>query len=291
MTQAQAERYPRNMDGGDCHRTRSLRRSDIVIEIRTDRQLDHGKSNVRKSTERALEALARSFSAADIMTPEAALARADSVAEATLLLGDYDLVPFPKNGSVTGYFTHGVTDPCDLRPAIVISDSTTVLDLPEFFLAQPSLLVLRGQRIVGLVHFSDLNNPIVKLPLYVMFEAVESELVPELNRRATQADLEAVLRPERLRAIRARLAEARQHRADMGLAQGLLFSELLSLGMRVGILTITAADRDLLIGTRNRIAHADTPLVRNVEDVSALARAKEAFEDLGSMLEALPSAG
>lgn len=246
---------------------------------------------MRRSTERALEALARSFSAADIMTPEAALARADDVAEATSLLGDYDLVPFPKNGLVTGYFTQGVTDPCELRPTVVISDSTTVLDLPELFLTQPSLLVLRGQRIVGLVHFSDLNNPIVKLPLYVMFEAVESELIPELNRRATQAALETVLRPERLRAIRARLAEARRHRADMGLAQGLFFSELLSLGMHLGILTITPADRDLLVSTRNRIAHADTALVRTVEDVSALARAKEAFEDLGRMLEALPNAG
>jgi hypothetical protein len=224
------------------------------------------------------------------MTPEAALVRADSQKEAEAFFDEFDVVPYPGNGPIAGFFRRGDGGLTRLNSEIVISDSTAILELPQLFLRQPSLLVLRGQRIVGLVHFSDLNNPIVKLPLYVMFEAVESELIPALNRRASEADLKAVLGSQRLRKIRKSLLVLRSHRAEYGLAQGLYFSELLALAAQVGVVVMTKEELSLLTDVRNRIAHADTPLVRDLEDARSLLKAKEAFGDLERLLAVLPSA-
>jgi hypothetical protein len=245
---------------------------------------------MRKSTELALEALARSFSVADLMVPVDQLERAHSLEEARTLFQFYDFVPYPTVGPVEGWFRKDTQERETLNAGILLSDSTGLLELPRFLARRPAYMVLRRNVVGGLVHYSDLNNPLLKLPLYVLFEAVESELLPVLNRVVDAADLRAVLSRERLKYVLQRRAKLQAERAELGWAQGLYFGELLALARRCGVIDIPEAEALSLSDLRNRVAHADRLLIEANTDIEHLDTLHGAFERLSVLLDVLPSA-
>jgi hypothetical protein len=245
---------------------------------------------MRKSTELALEALARSFSVADLMVSVDELTRAESLEEARESFRNYDFVPYPAAGPIEGWFRKDTEKREALHAGILLSDSTGLIELPRFLARRPAYMVLRGNVVGGLVHYSDLNNPLLKLPLYVLFEAVESELLPVLNKVLEEADLRAVLSRERLKYVLQRRAKLQAERADLGWAQGLYFAELLALGRRRGVIDVSEEEVVSLSDLRNRVAHADRLLIEATADIQYLNALHIAFERLSGLLDTLPSA-
>lgn len=245
---------------------------------------------MRRITELALEALARSFSVADVMVSVEHLARADSLAEARPLFGSYDFVPYPSSGRIEGWFRKDLEDGEPLSAGVLLSDSTSLIELPRFLAHKPAYLVLRGNVVGGLVHFSDLNNPLMKLPLYVLFEAVESELLPSLNKVLEEADLKAVLNRNRFGEVLKRRTRLQAERSELGWAQGLHFGELLALAKRCSIIDLPDNEVLSLNELRNKVAHADRLLIEANADVQYLDNVRGAFERLNELLDKLPSA-
>jgi hypothetical protein len=245
---------------------------------------------MRKTTELALEALARNFSVADLMVPAEQLVRADALNEARGLFEAYDFVPYPSTGPIQGWFRKDHDDSEPLHPGVLLSDSASLIDLPRYLSAKPAYLVLCGDLVGGLIHFSDLNNPLMKLPLYVLFEAVESEILPVLNSVVVEEDLKTVLRRERYGEVLRRRGKLQAARAELGWAQGLHFSELLALANYCNLLALPEVELQTLSRLRNKVVHADRLLIEANADIQDLNAVRRAFDCLTELLEKLPSA-
>ena len=139
-----------------------------------------------------LTRLAREFVVRDIMIPAKDLVCATCIPQAVELLNrylDFDMIPLVVQDSITAYLERSGSDPRPLRISDLVSDATSILDIVDILTDRPRMFVLVHNRISGYVHFSDLNRPIVKLPFFVLLEAVErrffgmlsEKITPELN--------------------------------------------------------------------------------------------------------------
>lgn len=146
--------------------------------------------------EATLAQLARTFTVRDIMVAVDGMTRANTPEEAGRLLAehpDYDHIPLPAHGEVGGYVRRGDLRFQPVRPVDLISDGTSLLDVPDLMVRRDFVFVLSSNRIRGFLHFSDLNNELVKLPFFVLFETIERMLTPQLEDRLTDDALEQVL--------------------------------------------------------------------------------------------------
>ena len=76
------------------------------------------------------------ITAEDIMTEVKDLKRADHIDNAKLLFNEYDVVPYPKNGSIQGYF-HRAMDCCQkIERQQLISNKTDLLTASYSFEVQ-----------------------------------------------------------------------------------------------------------------------------------------------------------
>ena len=114
--------------------------------------------------ERALLKFNRILSAQDIMTPVQMLERADRLEDAIPLLEEYDVVPYPKTGRIKGFFRRKTDELIDLRMEFIISDGTSLLDMPGLLDKMPFYFIIAGNNVTGYVHYSDLNKPVMKIP-------------------------------------------------------------------------------------------------------------------------------
>lgn len=80
------------------------------------------------------------FSVQDIMTPAKMLERAASIEEASPLFSKYDIVPYPKIGKIEGFFQRDLDKLSNLKPDCLISDTTSLLNMPQLLKAMPSVL-------------------------------------------------------------------------------------------------------------------------------------------------------
>src|SRR2546422_8961439 len=120
--------------------------------------------------QRTLSDLARTFTVRQIMVPERKLVRGHDETDAVRLLEqypDFDVIPIPKSGEITGFQERGASAPHELTREDVVSDGTSVFDLVDVIAKRRHVFVLTGQSIGGYVHFSDLNN-LVKIPFFAL---------------------------------------------------------------------------------------------------------------------------
>lgn len=125
--------------------------------------------------------IARAMTVDFLMTTAPMLARASSAEEALALHREFDVVPHPKNGKISGYFLKGAPAIHQLSTNVIISGDTAILDLPGLFARQPFFFVLRGSRIEGYIHYSDLNKPPARVPFFALLELAERVLADLLN--------------------------------------------------------------------------------------------------------------
>jgi hypothetical protein len=72
----------------------------------------------------------------------------------------------------------------------LLSDGTGLLDLLDLLASRDFFFALSANRICGFIHFSDLNNVLVKLPLFVLLAAVERRLWRRVREGLAQKELE-----------------------------------------------------------------------------------------------------
>lgn len=110
-----------------------------------------------------------------------ALTRASSRGTAQELLTqhpEFDIILLPATGIVTAYVRRDKPEVLTIGSADLMSDGTSLLELPQLLTKRDCFFVLSSNTIAGFVHFSDLNKSLMKIPFFVLFEAVERYLWP-----------------------------------------------------------------------------------------------------------------
>lgn len=231
------------------------------------------------STERILTQLASTFTVREIMTETDKLLRAQSVTEAKEQLSqhpEYDMIPVPATGPVAAYLRR---DDHTLKPISsqdLVSDGTSLLSVPFLMSKKDFFFVLSSNTIAGFVHFSDLNRSLMKLPYYVLLEAVEKHLWPLVSAKLGNSELPSgVIDPKRWGDLKERKARAEKDDVDIGWIGLLYFDEILRFASHFGVIALSNKDRETLVNIRNRVAHTDRLLVDSHKDVGLLVKTRE----------------
>lgn len=231
---------------------------------------------MQRDIEQTLAQLAETFTVRDIMVAQADLKRANDLDEAVRLLDeypDYDHIPLPATGAIGAYVARTDRKFHAINNRDLISDGTSLLDLPELLSERAFFFVLASNQIQGFVHFSDLNNGLVKLPLFALFEAVERQLASRLAKANPSGDaLAQLLGDKRMDDIKKKRAKASQRRANRTDLDYLSFTEVLALSQRFDLTHLKPDDSQALGDIRNRVAHGN-PLIEDHGDVRRLVKA------------------
>jgi hypothetical protein len=221
------------------------------------------------------------------MVPTEQLIRADTVQQARAVFNrdedEYDVVPWPAKGAIRGYWERDSPLRRMLTSDAVLSDGTSLARLPGLLTERDHYFVLCDSDIGGFVHFSDLNNPLMKLPLFVLFEETERGLLKALS-GITESDIRSTLGDWQAKRVARARAKAAKQRVDLGWTTTLSFSALLKVAGKAMIVCLPKEQVIELVDVRNRVAHAEVPLVRSKRDVELLVRAFEAFRSLNDSL-------
>jgi hypothetical protein len=238
------------------------------------------------NVEDTLAQLGAAFAVRDIMVRYEDLQLVDDESEARRFFEeqeDYDYTASPKTGRITTYYKRDELKGQPLRQEDLLSDGTGLLDLLDLLTVRDFFFVLSANRICGFVHFSDLNDELVKLPLFVLLAAAERRLWHRVREGLTEAELEDALVPERLEQVLERFEEAKEQRADRDLEGLLFFGEILKLAKNRGLLPqVSSDDRGRLNDIRNRVAHHDRLLIEKHKDVRKLAKIRDLCRELMS---------
>jgi hypothetical protein len=158
----------------------------------------------------------------------------------------------------------------------LVSDATSILDIVDILADRPPVFVLVRNRIGGYVHFSHLNRPIVKLPFFVLLEAVERHFFDMLSGVITLQLIETVLGQQRRANLETRMRGQQASGSNLNWAALLSFKELLLCARELGALTYEVRDLDRLAKVRNLVCHGanEDLLVEQHSDVRRLVHAK-----------------
>jgi hypothetical protein len=229
--------------------------------------------------------VASAITVADVMTPAADLQRAATGTDARPWFSKFDVVPYPVSGEIRGYFQKGSRAYRALTQSDLVSDSTSLLNLPQLLSRRKFFFVLSQDVITGYVHYSDLNRTVAKLPFFALFEDLETQLWDRINSATTPHDIEAVFAPNRAKGL---LREQRiRERADTDIGwTGLLsFADILALAKHHGLIALTATEQRILVSKRNAVAHPDHPLVAHYLEVKQLLNVRDLCARLVSALQ------
>jgi hypothetical protein len=235
-------------------------------------------SKLETRVERTLAQLSTTFTVCDIMVDLPHLVRAKDYEEARQFLSNcprIDVIPIPAIGPVRGYLHRVGSRKERIRPIDLISDGTSIIDLPDLLSERDFFFVLSLNDICGFVHFSDLNKGLVKLPFFVLFEAVERHLWTAVTTKLTEGDLEKVLDKKRVKILKQRMNRAKKRNVDLGWAGLLSFDEILRFSVHYGVIKLPNSELKVLTNIRNKIVHSDRLLVDEHKDVQKLVQSRE----------------
>ena len=182
----------------------------------------------------------------------------------------FEIVPRVESGAICGFWdaeTGEAHQPVELRH--VVASDLNLFGLIAVLRERRFTFVLVGDRVAGYIHYSDLNHSVVKVPLYILFEAVERRAL-RWTRGADIAAIEAALGAPEASRVAKQLHRRRADAADLSPAGQLGFGDLLRLAGHCGWPAVAGLPLPRLVGHRNRVAHAGENLVRRHEQVWAL---------------------
>jgi hypothetical protein len=238
------------------------------------------RSEVIDMHQKILDRMDAICSVRDIMTPVKQLRRADTLGDAKPLFEEFDVVPCPRSGEITGFFQRGFDEMQPIEPEHLISESAPLVSLPALLETRRFFFILAGTKIIGYVHYSDLNKPITKIPFYALYQAIERGLWDDANHRITEAMLERIFSPQEVKEFLKKRADHLQENSDLDWTGVFHFHQIIKISRLLGLTHITDADIARLKEIRNRVAHSDRNLVEEFEDVEKLAKAKSLFDEM-----------
>lgn len=214
--------------------------------------------------------LSRAFSVQDIMTHVKDLKRASSYSGATRLFRQYDIVPFPARGLVEGFYESNFVEKQPIEREKILSDGTSLFDLPGLFLKSDFYFVISAAEVAGYVHYSDLNKPVVKIPLFAMYQAYERMLWDKISHRVTEDVVKMLFQDKAESLIRAK-RNAERGNIDLYWVGVFTFPYIAKIGRHFGVSHLEDEQIKHLKDLRNSVAHSDHNLVRDKQDVKRLA--------------------
>jgi hypothetical protein len=226
--------------------------------------------------EQTLRRLGVSFTVRDIMVPKERLVCASAEADAPRIseqYPDYNVIPIRDRELLVAFYDRDAKSTRSITFQDLVAGDTSVTDLVEILSTREFCFVLVGNRIGGYVHFSDLNNPIVKLAFYVVLEAFERHLLALIS-PVSEKELLRILGLSALNRIQEKMRKARANDANLGLESFLCLHQILTLAADKGKLALGGNQRERINRFRNSVAHAGKLLVENHGDVRTLAEAK-----------------
>jgi len=184
------------------------------------------------------------------------------------------VIPIQRDGRLTDFYDRDAQSARAITAGDLIEAATGIGDLVDILSQRVFCFVLQREEIAGYVHFSDLNNPHVKLAFYAIFEAFERCLLSKLP-QVGESELAGVVGPKRLKRINAEMQKARGNEANLGLENFLFLPELLRMARSRGELRLRDEQIKLVKIFRNRVSLAGWMLIQDRTDLESLARVKE----------------
>lgn len=233
-------------------------------------------------TTQTLGRLASTFTVRDVMVPRSRLVCGASTQDCIHLLDanpEYNLIPLLEGDRLTGYVDRVAGEDTIRLDRDVISDSTSLLHLIDLLVGRSFCFVLVGYQVEGYVHFSDLNNRLVELSLYVLLQAVEHHLVGLLGSLPLD-EVVSVLGAKRARLLEGLFKHLAETNADLDLLSVMQLKDYLRLANHRGTIGGGEEEINRIYGVRNSVSHARTPLVRAHRDVKDVAWVKNYCMDL-----------
>jgi hypothetical protein len=165
-----------------------------------------------------LRRLARRFVAHDLMVPREELVCAVDQRDAEQKLEahlKFDVIPIRQADKLVSFLARGQSKPRTIQVQHVIGSETPIIDLTESLCNRRFVFVVGRHEVVGLVHFSDLNDPIVKLPYFVLLEGVERQVADSVKNLVREEILSQFIRdPKRLAQIREKMNQLKANDAN-----------------------------------------------------------------------------
>jgi hypothetical protein len=86
---------------------------------------------------------------------------------------EFDRVPIKEGEKIRTYYDSNSDSERKIEPHEIISESTGVLQTLNHLLNRDFYFVLSGNDITRIIHYSDLNNPLVLVPIYIQISYSE----------------------------------------------------------------------------------------------------------------------
>ena len=224
-----------------------------------------------------LQRLITSFVASDIMIPKDQILSAENEDIARELLrqnAQYDVIPLHSKGHMVAFLERGNSKSKRIQIEHAVSAGTPILDIVDSFCDRQHLFVLGKCEIIGLIHFSDLNDPVVKLPFFLLLEGLERKITDSIRKSVDEDALPRIITdPKRLNDIRVKMSELQNKKAERDLVSLLYFREILESARYFDKLQLETSQIEDLSCIRNRVAHAAAEeLIESTQDVRRLSR-------------------
>lgn len=232
-----------------------------------------------------LRAVEDSLVARHLMTAVGDLVTADDEQRAADLSRhhDFEVIPRVHEARVRDYWWRQTGQYRAIGMEMVVAGDTRVLDLLDFFVEHRFGFVLTGRSFGGYLHYSDLNKQPVKIAFYVQFEAAERIIRARLARRLADDPglLDRALGPHKAKQVRGNYEAAREADVDIGIVNAIFnFGNLLSVAQVAGLLHLNDGEPKRITEARNKLMHANEPLLRSHSDVGELVWLREALPRL-----------
>ena len=209
----------------------------------------------------------------DLMTDVTQLKRADDLKNAQLLFADFDVIPYPEEGEIKGYFHRDNSNIQKIETDIIVSNGTNIFELLTFFDKDKFCFVLSANKIVGYVHYSDLNKHSTKIPLFVLFESTERILWQQFKHRIKEKDLFKIFKEKEVKKFLKKREKNISKNVDIGWVGVFTFPYILRLANHYGLIKVPDKEIKLLKEIRNKIAHSDRNLIDSYSDIKQLLKA------------------
>lgn len=216
-----------------------------------------------------LNRLATIFNVEDIMIPLSEMVVAGNIEEAQeqqQLHPEFDIIPIVNNRKLEGYIHKFSNRYHHLATEDLISKGTSIFKLINILTKRDFSFVLSENIIVGYVHYSDLNNQLVKIPLYVLFEALESDIIQTIGDKIDEGVIKKVI-PNKAENHIKNIERRRKNNVDVSLANFLYLSEYLKIASYLGHYHLTDNEIIKINKYRNRVDHADHALIGKRTDI------------------------
>jgi hypothetical protein len=219
------------------------------------------------------------------MIPKDQIVSAENEENALKLLNQnpqYDVIPLHSKGHLVGFLERNNAKSKRIQIKDAVSAGTPILDIVGTFCNKQHLFVLGQCEIIGLIHFSDLNDPVVKLPYFLLLEGLERKVTDSIRQLVDEnALIRIITDPKRLKDIMGKMSALQNKKADRDLVTLLYFREILESARYFNKLQLETSQIEDLSCIRNRVAHAAADeLIESQQDIRWLSRIYRICMDL-----------